>query len=561
MSYNIPKGYRVFANLRKEDHNKGFARHFSFYDEIRKHNGSLSISNPNLNKILEYCAYSHDPKQMPKDLKGLKDSVVDFFSTLYGATADEHKKQNLFAHFLMRECNTKTIPISDTAIRNSYGMIFGGDVEENTILRVSNLNRLYYVKSSPYEFLIDKDQFSDLFEEESVSEDESASEEDGYPAINLYNFLHSDGLETVVTATALKPVILSVANIHFEQKPFTADELISAITADYGITEDVWGNYVTATRDYGKTLFRDKVTSSVHKLRQDGFIKKSANRTNKVTKKGVREYESYLADYDKSLYTILNGISVSFDDTLKGLAHDLCFVIEPDWDANNNNLTQIILCSHYEINIEHSTDNPVELTYSQLVDHICDQYGISEKVWGMYHKNRTVFRKKVSAYKSRLKNNGYLATSGESLNTYLTQKGIELVEQWIKDSQGIVSQIEEDDTTTTETVEETVEDNLVVIPQITVDDPVSIIEMLSEDEISVEETNNGITVLSVSDLEEDNDTDYDQYLRDTLAENDRLSEKLVGMKATVDNLVAFLKEKDLLSEYIVSLNSNTEIPF
>lgn len=579
MSYSIPDTYRVWANLRSEDRNKGFARLFPFYDNIRKHNQSLLVSNPNLNKHLEYCSYQHDEDQTPSDLQNLKSDVVDFFTQLYNEIKDEETKQNLFSHFVMRECNRKTIPISKTAIINSYREIFGGEIDDNTLTRVSNYCGLYYVEHSPTKFLIDTDDFSSIFvgdnSDYSDVEEESTDNSDT-ELLSFYNFLSANNFEEYLATKELYPILLSCAYTHFGKKAFTTDDLVSVLCADFGVEEDCWGMYQPNGNDYKKTVLRKQIGATLHDLRKNDYLKKCKPKSNKVTAKGVRLFKEYQSQY-KRYPKLISAINIQINEDLCDNVFNLEQVIEEEYQSYGNQMFEIILCAHYELTIAQSKEHPVDIKFSYLCDYLCDQFGITDDIWGIYcnTKQGKTFRYKISDYKRRLVVGGHLAQTGNGYNTMITQKGIDLVENWIEKSEdktadtidfvdlmNAVGEIEDTESDETPTVDFTIH-NLVS----TTDDQEEdnfVVENINMEE----ETGDVITTLSVvedtddcGDTDESDDTDYDQYLRVTLAHNDELSEKVAEMKVTIDNLVSFLKDKDLLTEYIVSVTTNTEIPF
>ena len=580
MSYTIPDLDRQFAQLPDTERNKGFARLFPYYDNVRRFNGSPTISqflnNPNLNKILEYCSYNHDVSNIPNNLECLKDDVTNFFGNMYATVDNEKLRKNLFTHFLMRECNKKTIPISDTAIANIYSSIFGEKMSQKIITMVSNYCGLYYTLKSPYEYLVDTDNFDDLFGEEDSGDVEDSEDTDTMEEDTIYEFLNPKGMEKVISATNLKKVLLYIAHKNFKQKPFSTKDITTAVCDEYGIEENVWGDYL----NYKKSALRERISSSMYKLRLDKLVKKSANRTNTVTPKGARKVKQYKLDFEDSKLLVLKDKSLVFDDKKKDQIKQIAFSIEKTWDKNNNHLADIILQSHYELNVDTSTEFSVEINFGVLCNYICQAYCVDENIWGQYlNHNRTMFRKQVSNFKGKLIKKGFLEKTGTTKST-ITQAGVVFVESWLDTEEFEIdtdkkivatvppteeymqmiiereNSLDEDETQTTEetVVEEDFSDNKTFtadVEQTTVDveqtEDMLILRMVSNE-----------TAIENEVVEDEN---YDEYLRKVLSENDTLTEKVKDLKATVDTFVGFLKEKDLLSEYIVSISKGTNIPF
>ena len=560
MSYTIPDLERQFAQLSEADRNRGFARLFPYYDNVRRLNGSSSISkflnNPNLNKILEYCSYNHNVKNIPNNLKSLRDDVFEFFEKMYETVDNEKLRKNLFTHFLMRECNKKTIPISDTAIANMYSYLFGKELPQKVITNVSNYCGLYYTLKSPYEYLVDTDNFDDLFGEDDSDGVEDSEETDTMEDPTIYGFLNPEGMEEVVSATNLKKVLLYIAHTNFKQKPFTTNDIVSAVCETYGIQEDVWGDYLS----YKKSALRERISSSMHKLRVDKLVKKSANRTNTITPKGSRRVKQYKSDFEDRKLRVFTDKSLIFDDKKKDQVKQISFSIEKTWDKRNNHLADIILQSHYELNVDTSTEYAVEISFEILCNYICQQYCVDENIWGQYlNHNRTMFRKQVSNFKGKLIKKGFLEKTDTAKST-ITQTGIEFVESWwdtedfeIDPDKKIVERdtgLDEDETQTTEetVVEEDFSDSKTFSVDVEQTEDMSILQIVSND----------------SNLENEvggEDENYDEYLRKVLSENDTLTEKVKDLQSTVDTFVGFLKEKDLLNEYIVFVSKGTNIPF
>lgn len=581
MSYTIPDLERQFAQLSDADRNKGFARLFPYYDNVRKFNGSSQVSqflsDPNLNKILEYCSYNHDQSNIPNNLQNLKDDVTSFFGSLFSSVEDEKMRKNLFTHFLMRECNKKTIPISDTAIANIYLAVFGEEIKPKIITMVSNYCGLYYTLKSPYEYLVDTDNFDAIFGEEDSgeTEDEVELEDDETDTMEetvyehpFYTFLNPDGMEKAIPATKLKKIILFIAHKSFRQKPFSTTDIVTALCEDYEIDENIWGQYL----NYNKSTLREKISSAMYQLRTDKFLKKSANRTNTVTPKGSRKVKEYIKKYGETQMRVFLGKPLTFDEDKVEEVKSIAYSIENTWDKSNNYLSQIVLQSHYEINAERSQKWALEIPFGLLSDYICQQYGIDENIWGQYlNQKRTMFKKQVSSFKGRLTKKGFLEKTDTSASI-ITQAGIDLVESWCStcvDVGGILDPLstsydpEIADLVGNSNPNETdllgdIETTPMVEDKVVEEDFSDEKTFTVEQEEIVETT----TLSVVTDtLEEDMDDNYDDYLRQVLSDNDTLSEQVKDLKSTVDTFVSFLKEKDLLSEYIVSISKSTTIPF
>lgn len=573
MSYTIPDLERQFAQLPDTERNKGFARLFPYYDNVRRFNGSPTISqflnNPNLNKILEYCSYNHDVADIPSNLECLKDDVTEFFGKMYATVDNEKLRKNLFTHFLMRECNKKTIPISDTAIANIYSSVFGEKMPQKIITMVSNYCGLYYTLKSPYEYLVDTDNFDDLFGEEDSGDVEDSEDTDTMEEDTIFGFLNPEGMEKVISATNLKKVLLYIAHKNFKQKPFSTKDILTAVCNEYGIEENVWGDYL----NYKKSALRERISSSMYKLRLDKLVKKSANRTNTVTPKGSRKVKQYKLDFENSKLLVFKDKSLVFDDKKKDQVKQIAFSIEKTWDKNNNHLADIILQSHYELNVDTSTENAVEINFGVLCNYICQQYCVDENIWGQYlNHNRTVFRKQVSNFKGKLIKKGFLEKTGTT-KSIITQAGVEFVESWWgveefeidPDKKIVVTEDpvtkgyvqNKDGTQTTEetVVEEDFSDSKTFSVDVEQTEDMSILQIVSND------SNLENEVVGEENEVVKEDDNYDEYLRKVLSENDTLTEKVKDLKATVDTFVGFLKEKDLLSEYIVSISRGTNIPF
>lgn len=577
MSYRILGDDRDFCPLSEKDRNAGYARLFPYYDKVRKHNGSIYIDTPNLNKILEYCCYMHDYETIPKDLLPLKSAVHTFFTALYGKIEDSEFKKNLFAHFIVRECNKKELPISQQALKHLYYKIFQERMDTKTLTWVSNYCGLYYTKRTPYDYLVDKDQFDTIF---SLEELEGAVVQDSpTPIVNFYNFLNPKGVESRRTPSEIEDTVLACAFHHFQRNPFTTDQLISKFCSDYGVEESVWG----WNKKYNKAILRDKVNLAMHNLRKNKMVKKAPPKTNLVTTKGEKFYkkqfelcrkESEIEDFK---YTVLTKDTLCFNSALIDDVMNMSFAMEDTYSTADNNVSDIVLQSHYEINHQVCVDHPVEVPFQKLIDHICDVYDTNVLCWGLYRNtNRPTLKKVASQYKSKLTNNGYLR-KGSNGTGIITQKGIDLVESWLSETsteevveQNNVIEIsnfnsnldcdgyeEETPVVQTVSVSDLIKENIFLQTN-----PTPIEEDFNSEVFSAEEGGVVEEIVTKSEEVETENTDYDEYLKKVLSENDFLTKKIVDMKSTVDKLISFIKEKELLSEYIISISKkDTQIPF
>lgn len=570
MSYNIPSLERQFPRLPDDVVKKGYVRLFPYYNNVKKHNSvqvSQFLRDPNLNKFLEYCSYQHDQSNIPNNLQSLKDDVTEFFGKMLGSIQDDKLRKNLFTHFLMRECNKKTIPISNQAIANTYETVFGDRIPSKIIVMVSNYCGLYYTLKSPYDYLVDTDNFDDLFDEDSIEEDseETDTMDESTP---IHDYLNPKGMKTVVGAPQLQKVLLYVAHTHFGKKPFTTEEIVTAICEDYGIDKNIWGQYL----NYNKPTLVQKISSSMYQLRVEKVLEKSPKKKNKVTTKGARRVKGYLKEYEDSQFRIFKNKPLCFEESIEEIkAFD--FSIADTWDKHNNDISDIVLHTHYEMNYDNSTEYAVELFFNDLCEFICQKYQIDEHIWGQYLKqNRTMFKKQVSSFKGRLIAKGFLEKIG-STSSVITQAGVDKVESWVSKSftmaelqttLDFVTVLSEEEKNTNSLTEEETTTLLSLSEDTQLEEDFSdtktfTVELIDDNDTDLIESeqfqnSENNTVLG----EEDN---YDDYLRQVLSENDTLTEQVNDLKTSVDTFVSFLKEKDLLNEYIVSISKGTAIPF
>lgn len=587
MSYSIAHVERKFAELYESERKKGWSRLFPYYDSIRKHNGSIVLNNPNINKILEYCCYSHDLDQIPIDLQPLRNEVKNFFQSLYGNITSITDKKNLFVHIIMRECNKKEMPISQTAIKNVYALTFNETLDNKTLRWVSNYCGLYYTERSPYDYLIDTDRFDSIFQNENENENDESSvtddETESESVVDFYTFLNPKGMENKLTPSALKSVVLCCISKHFNKEPFTADQLIKSLCSDYGIEENIWGMYL----NYNKTTLRDKVLQATYALRKAKLLKKGSNKTNSLTSKGLTEYNKILKKYKETQNVIVaEGVLKFNSGYLQSDEEGIHFVwkyakslqIKDAYDGDDNDVSNIVLVSHYLINYEASKESPVQVSFPKLIDYICDFWGVDVLCWGMYRNtNRPSLKKQCSQHKSRLFEKGFLL-KGKNGAGILSQKGIEFIETQVfgysNTSDNTNSPTESESPNNSPEFENLLENLGFSTPNNKEEDMNKDPELIEDDfnpihftaetnlEIVETETSNIISLETAEVEEPKEEIDYDQYLKNTLKENDVLQEKSDDLKATVNNLIDFLKQRDLLAEYIIYVSKkNTEIPF
>lgn len=599
MSYSIPRSLRYRPSLTKTDRNEKVVALQAYYDVIRKVNNTREVNEPKLAKYLEYVAYSAT-KFMPKHLKVLKTEVHTFFKKIVlGANPKDRK--SLFTHFIMRNCNAKEIPISINALCNGYKEIFEEKLEVYNPRRVSDICGLYLIKEDdPRLFLTDTDNIDDIFvgnptitvsspkkkvnvEETSIVKDlankHSVFNDDG--ALRLfYKSANPKGFKSALKASEIKELVLHTAYLFFDTNLFSLDDMVEKLCTIYKCDRLVWGLY---SHKENRPLLKKVISDAYATLRGKGLLKTGKGRTNSLTSKGKRFSEKYLNKYTSTTSTTptVNIRHTSFDKSVYNR-----FSIDTQYDVNTTQLYEIILLCHYDLQKE-GVDF---VDFRTLVNKICSEYSVDVNVWGSYRTySNTMLEKKITQFKRKGIDHKMLTSN--DIGTTLTQLGADTVDDWLINDMlapqsseselsiiDLVSEEEQSEDTMVEQIELNLEpanqNNVVRLTQAS-DTTVSE-ELFSKDEdedlgeyigsatILAEDLKSLIDIVETDTTEErneDDSTDYDQLLKDTLSENDTLHKEKDTLNHTVESLVSFIREKGLLSEYIISLNKDTIIPF
>lgn len=195
-------------------------------------------------------------------------------------------------------------------------------------------------------------------------------------------------------------------------------------------------------------------------------------------------------------------------------------------------------------------------TVQHLVENFCRVYSVKEDLWGMVtNTNRTYLRKQFSEALKGLRKDKLMKKVTHTV-AQPTAKGRQSVERIIARFEKLNTNIEEPvQVLTTEPKEEV----LTEATPVPMENPV-MDELTRITESEPKATTNLLTIFPEG---ESNTEDYDSLLRDTLKENDLLKEKNLRLKNTMEGFISFLKERDLLTDYIVSITNSddTEIPF
>lgn len=604
MSYSIPKGLRYRPSLTKTDRNEKVVALQEYYGVIRKVNNTREVNEPKLAKYLEYVAYS--ASSLPKHLKKLKSEVHTFFKKIVlGANPKDRK--SLFTHFIMRNCNAKEIPISIKALCNGYREIFEENLETYNPRRVSDICGLYLIKEDdPRVYLTDTDTIDDLFggisvtkppkkkakvkvkvdNEETVLVNDIVNNNSLFKnddnVRSFYDSINPQGFGTPLKASEIKELLVHTAYLFFDTNLFSLDDMVERLCTVYKCETLVWGLY---SHRENRPLLKKIISDAYATLRGKGMLKIGKGRTNYLTSKGKKFSEKGLKTYKQNITPTTPTNPLNFNSNLD-IDYKL-FSIDEEYNVDTNQLYEIILLSHYDLN--RGGNNFID--FRTLVEKICSEYSVDIDVWGSYRTyNNTMLEKKVTQFKRKGVDHKMLTSYKGS--TALTQLGVDTVESWFtisderirellgarseENAEDIIDLIseEEHESVNDEDISITPTDNVVPLKQAS-DTTVSE-ELFSKDEdedvgeyigsatILAEDLQSLINIAEADTTEErneDDSTDYDQLLKDTLAENDELTAKNETLNLTVSNLISFLKDKDLLTEYIISLNKDAIIPF
>lgn len=238
---------------------------------------------------------------------------------------------------------------------------------------------------------------------------------------------------------------------------------------------------------------------------------------------------------------------------------EICHYLIPKELVRHNNpmsgrkLKQVIL-----VLLEMNPKAEKVSTVQHLVDNFCRVYSVEEDLWGKVNNtNRTYLRKQFSEALKNLRKDKLMKKASHTV-ALVTAKGRQSVNR-------IIARYEKLNLINTDTPETLSIENVnevSVEPNLTTNEENPVMDELTK--ITESEPENTTNLLTIFPTEENSNTeDYDSLLRDTLKENDDLKERAIKLNNTIEGLLNFLRGKELLTDYIISVSNteNTEIPF
>ena len=239
---------------------------------------------------------------------------------------------------------------------------------------------------------------------------------------------------------------------------------------------------------------------------------------------------------------------------------DVChYLLPPELVRMNNPITGKDLKQVTLVLLDYNKRAEKISTVQHLVDNFCRVYSVKENIWGMVtNTNRTYLRKQFSEALKGLRKDKYMKKLTHTV-AILTSKGRQSAKRLtsryekmrVKDNQVLP-------------IENQSEIEIVLNPtkeELTIKEENPVMDELTK--ITQSEPQETTNLLSIFPEDNSNTEDYDALLRDTLKENDSLKDKLSKVSNTMEALLLFIKNKGLLTEYIISVTNSedTEIPF